>query len=265
MLKVFLCSLVSFILVLMIAFNGQARTPTFGVEEGEEYVYTLKTATRNGTTEGVNFTLHTIWGDWETPDTHFVVEQGDSWSYVIESITDVDSYYGLNSSLIIEEQKIDSGDIYFWLFHDLMSWEIMSLFDLYLSVFQDVHADNSSYWEMEAEAASEEFNMSHYETFDLNVGEKTVSAHLEYSDKSWEEEKFLEVNLEKGIVTYMEVYLNSSLEWIKADHLAIVCETVEPLANFGTDGTYGFELLTTITGVSMATILVLKKKRQNVK
>jgi len=265
--KFFIVSLIALILFTSSINRANAREPQFGVKEGEEYTYKLATATRNGETDNANFTLHTIWGGWETNNTNYVLKQDDTWSYVVENTTvaKVEGdpvYYGLNSSLKVGGTKVDSGGIYFWLFHDLAPWYLVNGLGLFESVFQDIHADNDTYWEQKATALIEKTNMSLYETFDVQVSDTAVNAHIVPVDKSYHEAQKFEVNLDKGLITYMEVQLNKSNEWITADHLKIVCETVEPIGDFENgSGAPSFEFMYAFFALTIATAIGIRKRK----
>ena len=233
------------------------RVPTFGVNAGETYVYKLETARMRGSATNANYT---IYGDWVGDNlVRTVATEGDMWNYTILSTT-VGQYdwYGINVTLAFGNLTV-SGDIFFWLLHDLMPWELSGGFGLYNSLFQDIHSDNDTYWESEVSAFKEVINMSYFNVYDVSKSGNTLKAHIVPKEKSWEEEQWFEVDLAKGIITSMEVKLNSSLDFITADHIKIVCVTVPPT---GGNSSPGFEgLFTIFSGSLLAIPIMLKRKR----
>ncbi|MHA1226486.1 MAG: hypothetical protein ACTSPV_07065 [Candidatus Hodarchaeales archaeon] len=245
-----------FILFSLIAQPGLAREPTFGVAVGESYTYRLETARLNGSP-----TNYTIYGEWTDTFHRYVATEGETWTYTILNTTVEEySWFGINVSLTFGNLTV-SGDIFFWLLHDIWPWDQAIPLGLYDSLFQDLHSDNETYWESMVLDLKSKTNMSQYDIFDVTVTETTLNIHIIPKDKSWQEEQKFELNLEKGIVTSMEVKLNSSLEYITADHVKIICTTVPPLNNFGSS-TPGFEIVSILLSLVFVTISTVIKKRK---
>lgn len=218
---------------------------------------------------------YTIYGEWVGGNlTRYAAVEGDTWSYTVDNLPsglNQTSWWGVDATLNFGSLAV-SGDIWFWFLHDLWPYDFTiyangnNYLYLYNSLFQDVHSDNSSYWTDEINAVKDNVNMSWYESYSIAVSGNTLTGQCVLADQTWDKERRIEVNLEKGLVTMLEVKMNSTAyEGMTADHIRVEGVTVPPSGDDGSasdsSGTPGFETPLVLIGIFVICIPILRRKR----